>query len=222
MTALSSSHRSTRPGTHRKSIRSCSNRTPYSVAPYGLKAYKETIGPSPLFQKEGYIFVYQDVRGRSCPKAQFVEHAAAQREEERTERHRRKQRHLRHDRLAGEERSEQQRPRGHVGHLVPGFYTSAGMIDAHPALKAASPQAPIADWFIGDDFHHNGALFLPHAFNFFSRLRHAARRSRPPNVRRLPVRTRHAGRLRVFSGDWGRCRTPTRSTSRTRSRSGTR
>ncbi|HEX7296308.1 MAG TPA: CocE/NonD family hydrolase, partial [Pyrinomonadaceae bacterium] len=38
----------------------------------------------------------------------------------------------------------------------------------HPALKAASPQAPIADWFIGDDFHHNGALFLPHAFNFLS------------------------------------------------------
>ena len=42
------------------------------------------------------------------------------------------------------------------------------MIDAHPALKAASPQAPVADWFIGDDFHHNGAFFLPHAFNFFS------------------------------------------------------
>ena len=39
-------------------------------------------------------------------------------------------------------------------------------IDAHPALKAVSPQAPIADWFIGDDFHHNGALYLPHMFNF--------------------------------------------------------
>lgn len=42
-----------------------------------------------------------------------------------------------------------------------------GTIDAHPAVKATSPQAPIADWFIGDDFHHHGALFLPHAFNFF-------------------------------------------------------
>jgi putative CocE/NonD family hydrolase len=54
------------------------------------------------------------------------------------------------------------------GISYPGFYTSMGVIDAHPALKAASPQAPIADWFIGDDFHHNGTLFLPHTFNFFS------------------------------------------------------
>src|SRR5262245_28988178 len=42
------------------------------------------------------------------------------------------------------------------------------MIDAHPALKACSPQAPVTDWFVGDDFHHNGALFLPHFFNFIS------------------------------------------------------
>jgi uncharacterized protein len=53
------------------------------------------------------------------------------------------------------------------GISYPGFYTSAGIIDAHPALKAASPQAPVTDWFIGDDFHHNGALYLPHAFRFF-------------------------------------------------------
>ena len=43
------------------------------------------------------------------------------------------------------------------------------MIDSHPALKCASPQAPISNWFIGDDFHHNGAFYLPHAFNFLSR-----------------------------------------------------
>jgi putative CocE/NonD family hydrolase len=47
-----------------------------------------------------------------------------------------------------------------------GFYAAMAAIDAHPALKAVSPQAPIADWFIGDDFHHNGALYLPHMFNF--------------------------------------------------------
>ena len=57
---------------------------------------------------------------------------------------------------------------GLYGISYPGFYTAIGMIDAHPALKAASPQAPITDWFIGDDFHHNGALYLPHAFGFFS------------------------------------------------------
>src|SRR6185436_21037989 len=55
---------------------------------------------------------------------------------------------------------------GLMGISYPGFYTAAGMIDSHPALKCASPQAPIADWFIGDDFHHNGALYLPHAFRF--------------------------------------------------------
>jgi hypothetical protein len=48
-----------------------------------------------------------------------------------------------------------------------GFYAAAGMIAAHPALKAVSPQAPIADWWY-DDFHHHGAFFLPHSFNFFA------------------------------------------------------
>ena len=59
-----------------------------------------------------------------------------------------------------------------MGISYPGFYTSAGMIDAHPALVACSPQAPIADWFIGDDWHHNGALQLPHAFNFMANFGH--------------------------------------------------
>src|SRR5260370_5993244 len=58
---------------------------------------------------------------------------------------------------------------GMWGISYPGFYTAAGMIDAHPALKAVSPQAPVTDWFVGDDWHHNGALFLPHMFNFLSR-----------------------------------------------------
>ena len=55
-----------------------------------------------------------------------------------------------------------------MGDFYPGFYAAAGVIDAHPALKCASPQAPITDWFVGDDFHHNGALYLPHAYDFFS------------------------------------------------------
>jgi uncharacterized protein len=57
---------------------------------------------------------------------------------------------------------------GQYGISYPGFYTSAGMVNAHQALKASSPQAPIADWFF-DDFYHHGALFLPHAFTFLSR-----------------------------------------------------
>jgi putative CocE/NonD family hydrolase len=55
------------------------------------------------------------------------------------------------------------------GISYPGFYAAAGTIDAHPALKAASPQAPVTDWFVGDDWHHNGALQLAHMFNFMAR-----------------------------------------------------
>jgi predicted acyl esterase len=54
------------------------------------------------------------------------------------------------------------------GISFPGHYTAQGIIAAHPALKAASPQAPMADNWLGDDMHHNGAFWLPHAFNFIS------------------------------------------------------
>ena len=63
------------------------------------------------------------------------------------------------------------RNNGNVGLLgisYPGFYSAAGMIDAHPALKCVSPQAPVTDWFLGDDFRHNGALYLAHSFRFLS------------------------------------------------------
>ncbi len=71
---------------------------------------------------------------------------------------------------------------GQWGISYPGFYTAAGMIDAHPALKASSPQAPITDWFVGDDFHHNGVLYLPHAFSFLN----GFGRPRPEPVRPSP------------------------------------
>ena len=57
---------------------------------------------------------------------------------------------------------------GTWGVSYPGFYAAQAAIDAHPALKAVSPQAPVTDWYLGDDFHHNGALFLMDTFNFFS------------------------------------------------------
>ena len=54
------------------------------------------------------------------------------------------------------------------GISYPGFYTAAGMIDSHPALKCASPQAPCCEWFVGDDIHHNGAFYLADCFGFYS------------------------------------------------------
>ncbi|MDV7399449.1 CocE/NonD family hydrolase, partial [Arthrospira platensis SPKY1] len=56
---------------------------------------------------------------------------------------------------------------GIFGISYPGFYATMSLPDAHPALKAVSPQAPVTDWFIGDDFHHNGAFFVMDAFSFY-------------------------------------------------------
>jgi hypothetical protein len=143
-------------------------RTPYGVAPYGADAYRPSLGPSDIFMKDGYIFVYQDVRGRTMSEGEFANmrpikalKSGPKDIDESTDTHDTIDWLLEH-------------VRGHNGRVglygisYPGFYTSAGMIDAHPALKAASPQAPISDWFIGDDFHHNGALYLAHAFNFLA------------------------------------------------------
>ena len=94
-------------------------------------------------RKAGYIFVYQDVRGRWMSEGEFVNMRPHIPSQERAEGHRREHRHLRHDRLAGEERARTTTARSACGaSRTPASTPSAGMIDAHPALKAASPQAP--------------------------------------------------------------------------------
>ena len=144
------------------------SRTPYSVAPYGPDAFKASLGPSDICMREGYIFVYQDVRGRMMSEGEFEDVRPQLRPghgpreiDESTDTWDTIEWLLKHV-------PNHNGRVGMYGISYPGFYTSAGMINAHPALKAASPQAPISDWFIGDDFHHNGALYLSHAFNFFS------------------------------------------------------
>lgn len=144
------------------------NRTPYSVAPYGEDKYKDLLGPSQLFMREGYIFVYQDVRGKFMSEGEYVNmrpyrprQSGAGDIDESTDTY---------DTIDWLVRNLPNN-NGRVGMWgisYPGFYAAMGLMDSHPALKASSPQAPIADWFIGDDFHHNGALFLPHAFNFLA------------------------------------------------------
>jgi putative CocE/NonD family hydrolase len=144
------------------------SRTPYSVAPYGINNYRDSLGPSELFAKDGFIFAYQDVRGRIRSEGEFanmtphrpVKRAPADTDESTDT-------YDTVDWLVKNIANNNGRV-GQWGISYPGFYAAAGMIDAHPALKAASPQAPICDWFIGDDFHHNGVFYLAHAFNFFS------------------------------------------------------
>ncbi len=144
------------------------DRTPYSVGPYGVDQFKTDLGPSPLFGKQGYIVAYQDVRGRWMSEGQFVNmrpHQPVKRTpadiDESSDTYDTIEWLLKHV-------PNHNGKVGMWGISYPGFYTAAGMIDAHPALKAASPQAPIADWFVGDDWHHNGALQLPHVFNFMA------------------------------------------------------
>ena len=148
------------------------SRTPYSVQPYGVDAYKSDLGPSPLFGKEGYIVVYQDVRGRWMSEGEFVnmrphrpQKTSPNDIDESTDTY------DTIDWLVKHVPNHNGRV-GMWGISYPGFYTAAGMIDAHPALKAASPQAPVTDWFTGDDWHHNGAFQLPHAFNFLASFGH--------------------------------------------------
>ncbi|HLF83267.1 MAG TPA: CocE/NonD family hydrolase [Blastocatellia bacterium] len=144
------------------------NRTPYSCSPYGLDKYKDTIGPSPLLAKEGYIIVYQDVRGAHMSEGTYVNMRPQNPHKNRpADIDESSDTYDTIDWLVKNIPNNNGRV-GMWGISYPGFYAAVGTIDAHPALKAASPQAPIADWFIGDDFHHNGALFLPHAFNFFA------------------------------------------------------
>ena len=163
------------------------NRTPYSVAPYGADAYRQAVGPSTEMAREGFIFVYQDARGRYMSEGEIV--------------------HMRPeiDNKTSNQIDESSDTYDTVDWLLknipnnngrvglwgisyPGFYTTVGLIQAHPAVKAASPQAPMADIFIGDDAHHNGALFLDDTVNFLSFVGQA--RPKPTTITEpLPVFT---------------------------------
>lgn len=156
-------------------------RTPYGVAPYGPDAYPSVLRPGPEYQRAGYIFVYQDVRGRFHSGGTFVQMTP--------------HRDVKHGPKDIDESTDTYDTIDwlihHVAHnngrvglwgiSYGGFFAAAGAIDAHPALKAVSPQAPVTDWFRGDDFHHNGALFLADAFDFESGF--GVRRPAPTNAR---------------------------------------
>jgi uncharacterized protein len=141
------------------------SRTPYTVQPYG-KDYRSSI-QNPTMMREGYIFVFQDVRGRWMSEGDFVD-----------------VRPINPERKSNEDIDEstdtydtvewlvknQENNNGRVGVRgisYPGFYATCAAIEAHPAVKAVSPQAPVTDWFVGDDFHHGGAFMLMDAFSFY-------------------------------------------------------
>jgi putative CocE/NonD family hydrolase len=144
------------------------NRTPYTVAPYGSDKFKTSLGNFPAMMREGFIFVYQDVRGKWMSEGTFddirpqVANKKSKKDiDESTDTY------DTIDWLVKNIKNNNGKA-GIWGISYPGFYSTTSLPGAHPALKAVSPQAPVTDWFRGDDFHHNGALFLMDAFGFMS------------------------------------------------------
>ena len=143
-------------------------RTPYDVGPYGEDRYPRHLGPSEEFEKSGYIFVYQDVRGRWMSEGEFAEmrphideKKSAKDVDDASDTHDTIEFLLKHV-------SNNNGKAGIWGISYPGFYTSASIIDSHPALVAASPQAPMTDLFLGDDGYHGGAFMLAANFGFYA------------------------------------------------------
>ncbi len=143
-------------------------RTPYTVAPYGANAYKRSLGQNSFLEKEGFIFVYQDVRGKWMSEGDFIDvRPATESRKSKKDIDESTDTYDTIDWLVKNLPNNNGKV-GIEGISYPGFYSTASLPHAHPALKAVSPQAPVTDWFIGDDFHHNGALFQMDAFAFIT------------------------------------------------------
>lgn len=157
-------------------------RTPYSVAPYGENNYRRRLGPNNLFLKEKYIFVYQDVRGRYMSEGGFKEMTPAiDNKKDNTQVDESSDTYDTLEWLLKNIQNNNGKA-GIYGISYPGFYATAALPDAHPAIKAASPQAPVTDEFEGDDAYHRGAFFVMDNFgflNFFDAPRDTPRERNP-------------------------------------------
>ena len=164
-------------------------RTPYSAAPYGTDKYwnfwnyylKE-------YLKEGYIMVIQDVRGRWMSEGEFINVRPLNKNkgpkdiDESTDSY---------DTIDWMVKNlpDNNGKVGVFGISYPGFYSTMAAASNHPALVAVSPQAPVTNWFIGDDFHHNGAFFIMDAFDFYSQLGSGMGQPHPAPTSVPPVST---------------------------------
>lgn len=143
-------------------------RTPYSCSPYGEKNYSSNLWNSHWkeYVRNGYILVMQDVRGRWMSEGEFVNvrpyipHKKEKDTDEASDAFDTVEWLLKN--IPGNNGKV-----GVFGNSYCGFYTIMAALCNHPAIVAINPQAPATDWFIGDDFHHNGAFMVCDAFNFF-------------------------------------------------------
>ena len=155
-------------------------RTPYSIGPYGPEEFRAPLGPTHEFDEDGYIYVFQDVRGKFRSEGEFEVikplylDPADSRSDESTDNY---------DTIewALNNISNHNGRVGQWGISYPGWQTVMGMVERHPALVASSPQASPSDMFIGDDWHHNGAFRIMYSFSWLAG--NARRRDQPTENR---------------------------------------
>jgi len=166
------------------------NRTPYNIEPGGQDQFNFFLQVYSRYIEDEYIMVFQDVRGKYMSEGQFEDirpiiplKKSSQETDETTDTW---------DSVEWLIKNVKNN-NGNVGIYgisYPGFYSTMGTINAHPAVKAVSPQAPVTAWFLGDDFHHNGAFFLldcfPFYFSFGQPRRELTRRGKPSFTWPLP------------------------------------
>ena len=144
------------------------NRTPYSCAPYGENNWRSFWGSHwKYYMRENFIIVIQDVRGRWMSEGEFVDVRPFNKNKSGTETDEASDTYDTIDWLT----KNLDNNNGNVGVFgisYPGFYATMAAASGHPALKAVSPQAPVTEWFLGDDFHHNGVFFQMDGFSFYS------------------------------------------------------
>ncbi len=143
------------------------SRTPYNSEGGGEEAYNPFLGIYHRFIKENYIFVFQDVRGRYMSEGNYEHVRPFNPDKKGDEFDEGSDTYDTVDWLIKNVKGNN----GNVGVFgisYPGFYSTLAALAYHPAIKAVSPQAPVTNWWIGDDWHHNGAFMLLDGFSFYS------------------------------------------------------
>ncbi len=145
------------------------NRTPYTCSPYGEDKFNPRIYESYWinYLREGYIIAIQDVRGKFMSEGEFVDVRPFNPNKKGKEIDEASDTYDAIEWMVNNVPYNNKRV-GCFGISYPGFYATMAALSGHPALKAVSPQAPVTDWFQGDDFHHNGAFMLMDGFSFYS------------------------------------------------------
>ena len=145
------------------------NRTPYSCSPYGEDKFNARLYESYWinYLKEGYIIAIEDVRGKYMSEGEFIDVRPFNANKKGNEIDEASDTYDAIEWMTNNIPANNKRV-GVFGISYPGFYSTMAALSNHPALKAVSPQAPVTDWFQGDDFHHNGALMIMDGFSFYS------------------------------------------------------